>query len=99
MDSIEGLPRSDGKDCIMVVVDRFTKMGHFIALAHPFTATTFAQLFLDQIYKLHGLPNSIVSDRDKLFTSQFWKELFKSVGTKSTSALHTTLKVTDRRSA
>ncbi|WOH15435.1 hypothetical protein DCAR_0934976 [Daucus carota subsp. sativus] len=82
MDFIEGLPQSGDKNYIMVVIDRMTKVGHFIALAHPFTATTVAQVFLDNIYKLHGLPNSIVTDRDKLFTSHFWKELFKLVGMK-----------------
>lgn len=69
-------------DCILVVVDRLTKVGHFIPLKHPFTATTVAQLFLDNIYKLHGMPKVIVSDRDKLFTSNFRKELFAAVGTK-----------------
>lgn len=82
MDFIEGLPKSGDKDCIMVVIDRFTKVGHFTALSHPYTATTVAQLFLDTVFKLHGMPQTIVSDRDKLFTSQFWKELFKAVGTK-----------------
>lgn len=81
MDFIDGLPKAGDKDCILVVIDRFTKVGHFIVLAHPYTATTVAQLFLDNICKLHGLPNTIVSDRDKVFTSQFWKALFSSVGT------------------
>lgn len=82
MDFIDGLPKSDGKDSILVVVDRLTKMGHFVPLAHPYSATTVAQLFLATVYKLHGLPKTIVTNRDKLFTSNFWKELFSSVGTK-----------------
>ncbi|XP_074355691.1 uncharacterized protein LOC141695333 [Apium graveolens] len=77
----QGLPKSGDKDYIMVVIDRFSKMGHFIALSHPFSATTVAQLFLDTVYKLHGMPKTMVSDRDKLFTSNFWKELFNSLGT------------------
>lgn len=77
MDFIEGLPKSHGKDCILVVVDRFTKYSHFIPLSHPFTTAGIAKLFFDNIYKLHGLPESIVSDRDKIFTSSFWQELFK----------------------
>lgn len=82
MDFVEGLPKSSGKDCILVVIDRLTKSGHFIALSHPFSTTTIAQVFLDNIYKLHGMPLTIVTDRDKLFTSQFWKDLFRLVGTK-----------------
>ena len=50
-------------------------------LTHPFTARQVAQLFLDNIYKIHRLPEAIIIDRDKVFTSHFWKELFKLVGT------------------
>lgn len=82
LDFIEGLPKSSDMDCILVVVDRLTKVGHFIPLKHPYTATTVAQVFLDNVYKLHGMPKVIVSDRDRLFTSTFWKELFAAVGTK-----------------
>lgn len=81
LDFVEGLPNSNGKDCIMVVIDKFTKVGHFIALTHSFNATHVAQLFLDNVFKLHGMPKSMVSDRDKLFTSNFWKELFNSMVT------------------
>lgn len=79
MDFIEQLPSSGGKDTIWVVVDRFTKYSHFFALNHPFTASQVAQQFLDLVYKLHGLPQNIVCDRDKLFTSQFWRQSFNTL--------------------
>jgi hypothetical protein len=76
MNFIEGLPNSGNANCILVVVDKFIKMAHFLPLRHPYTVALVARLFLDQVYKLHGLHVSIVSDRDMIFTSLFWKELF-----------------------
>ena len=77
MDFIEGLPTSNGFNAILVVVDSFTKYAHFLPLKHPFTTAHIARLVLDNIVKLHGLPKSIITDRDKIFVSAFWKELFK----------------------
>ena len=66
---------------IFVVVDRLSKYAHFLPLSHPYTAIIVAQVFLDYVYKLHGLPKSIVSNRDKIFISRFWQKLFKLLGT------------------
>jgi hypothetical protein len=71
MDFVEGLPASGFANCILVVVDKFTKYGH-LSVKHPFTAVSIAKIFLDPVYKLHGMPNSIVTDRDRVFTSKFW---------------------------
>lgn len=76
MDSIDGLPKSFGKSVIFVVVDRLSKAAHFMALSHTYTAATVAQAFLDNVYRLHGFPQSIVSDKDSVFLSDFWRELF-----------------------
>lgn len=80
MDFIDGLPLSDGKSVILVVVDRLSKAAHFIALKHLYSAISVARAFLDNIFKLHGMPRSIVSDRDVVFTSEVWQELFKLQG-------------------
>jgi len=76
MDFIEGLPKSEGFSVILVIVDRLTKYAHFLALKHPYSAATIAQTFLDNIVKLHGFPLSITTDRDPIFVSNFWKQLF-----------------------
>lgn len=77
LDFIEGLPLSSGFNVILVVVDKFSKYAHFLPLKHPFTALEVAKVFMKEIYKLHGLPLGIISDRDRIFTSQLWQELFR----------------------
>jgi hypothetical protein len=81
MDFIIGLPKLRNKLVIMVVVDRLSKYAHFSALQHPFTTSNVAQIFMDQVFNLHGMPHSIVFYRDPIFTNNFWQELFKLQGT------------------
>jgi hypothetical protein len=81
LDFIEGLPKSKNFDTILVVIDKLTKYAHFLCLSHPYTAITVAQTFLAHVYKLHGMPSVIISDRDKIFTNAFWQELFKLTNT------------------
>ena len=82
LDFIEGLPISQGKDTIMVMVDRLSKSAHFLTLSHPFTAKTIAEKFVEGVFKLHGMPKSIISDQDPILISNFWKEFFTMSGSK-----------------
>lgn len=81
MDFVEGLPRSKGFDTLLVVLDRFTKYGHFIGFTYPFSALTIATVFIKEIVWLHGFPASSSS------WLCFWKELFRL---HNTSLLHST---------
>lgn len=90
MDFIDGLPRSDSHTSIMVVVDKLTKTAHLIPLSHPYSAKSVASKFINFVVRLHGIPNSIVSDRDPIFVSSFWKDLWRLSGTqlRMSSAYH-----------
>jgi hypothetical protein len=83
MDFITKLPKTKrGHDAILVVVDKLSKMVHYAPTRTNAKATEVAQLFLDRVFRLHGLPKTIVSDRDSRFTGNFWRTVFKALGTK-----------------
>ena len=90
LDFITSLPAYRGNTVILVVVDRFSKGIHLGMLPPSHSALTVAKLFLDIVVKIHGMPRSLVSDRDPLFVSQLWQELFKANGTqlRMSSAYH-----------
>lgn len=75
---------------ILVVVDRLSKYAYFISLKHPFSAKQVAKVFIDKVVQKHGNPKSIITDRDKIILSNFWKELFANMGTilKRTTTFH-----------
>lgn len=72
LDFIEGLPKSKQYNCILVVVENFSKYSHFIPLTHPFSAMQVVVQFMDHVFKLHGMPQAMISDRDKIFTGALW---------------------------
>jgi len=83
MDSITDLPLSEESDHLWVVIDRFTKMAHFIPLWQAGnTAAALVIIFTREIWKYHGTPTDIVSDRDSRFTSETWKEFLRELGTR-----------------
>ncbi|KAK2452132.1 hypothetical protein QL285_011125 [Trifolium repens] len=91
MDFVSGLPRTTkGNDSIWVIVDRLTKSAHFIAFKTGTLIPRLAEIYVEQIVRLHGIPSSIVSDRDPRFTSRFWESLQEALGTKlrMSSAYH-----------
>jgi hypothetical protein len=82
MDFMVSLSSSRGCDVIMVVVDQFNKMAHFIPTKESATAQETGRLFFTHVFKHHGLPKDIMSDRDPKFTSKFWRALWKCMGSK-----------------
>ena len=83
MEFVTHLPRtSRGHDAVWVIVDRLSKSAHFLAVHMTFTLEEFCRLYIREIVRLHGLPVSIVSDRDPRFTAHFWKSFQKAMGTK-----------------
>lgn len=81
IDFILGLPMSKGFIVIYVVVGMLSKFGHFIPLNTDFNSTVVAEAFIQHIFKLHGIPKSIVSGKGSTFMSKFWKHLLKEMGT------------------
>ena len=82
MDFVGPLPLSQGHNFLLVVIDRFTSMVHLIPTKTTVTAREVTWLYMKEVVRLHGLPESLVSDRDSKFTSIFWKELHRLMGTK-----------------
>ena len=71
MDFITGLPKVQGRDCLYVVVDRLTKFAHFFSISSDYSAAQVVELFFKEVFKLHGLPKTTVSDRDSRFIGSF----------------------------
>ena len=83
MDFVTGLPRtSQGLDTVWVIVDKLTKSTHFLPIRINYSMERLAQVYIQEIVKLHEVPESIVSDRDLKFQSRFWRSLSEAMGTK-----------------
>lgn len=72
MDFMEGLTKSNGKDAIMVIVDKLSKYGHFIALTHPYSTSQVAKVYLEYVYELQGMLETITNEREPTFMTNFW---------------------------
>jgi hypothetical protein len=81
MDFITGLPRVQGRDCIFVSVERLTKFSHFFSIPTHYKAIQVVELFFKEVFRLHGLPRQIVSDRDGRLINAFWQNIFRLTGT------------------
>src|SRR3954462_9925419 len=82
MDFVTGFPRSQkGHDAIFVVIDRFSKVAHFLPVKETVSASQLADLYVSRIVSLHGIPLEISSDRGSLFTSRFWDSFQEAMGT------------------
>ena len=82
MEFITGLPKSKKKkDSIFVVIDKLSKVAHFIPVKLTYKAVNIADIFLKEIFRLHGIPKAIISDRDVKFTRKFWRSLFSRLET------------------
>ena len=82
MDFVVGLPRTKkGYDAVWVIVDRLTKSAHFLPVVTTYKVKDLAQLYIREIVRLHGVPISIVSDRDPKFTSHLWHQIQEELGT------------------
>ena len=82
LDFIKALPKVHDKSALLIVVHRFSKFAHFIPLGHPYMASSVARSFFQEIVCLHGIPESIVSDRDLVFIGHVWRDLFRHAAVK-----------------
>ncbi|CAN1153515.1 Transposon Ty3-G Gag-Pol polyprotein [Linum perenne] len=83
MDFVSGFPLTrEGKDVVWVIVDRLTKVAHFIPIQFKPSVEELAKLYIEEVVRLHGFPQSIVSDRDLSFTSHFWEGFYTALGMK-----------------
>jgi len=83
VDFIIGLPKSKKQnDYVMVVVDKLSKAAHFIPVKSTYKAVNIVDIFMKEVFRLHGIPKIIILDRDVKFTRNFWKSLFKGLDTK-----------------
>ena len=88
MDFVTHFPRTQQRyDAVLVIVDRLTKLAHFLTVRMTFTLERFCRLYIREIVRLHGVTVSIVSDRDSRFTMHFWKSFQKAMGTRLTMSI------------